>query len=48
MAKILEEEYDESKRPEQNQKIEYDDFQKILDSHIVDMDTRKKDKGAEE
>jgi len=48
MAKILDEEYDENKGPEQNQKIEYDDFQKILDSHIVDMDTRKKDKGAEE
>jgi len=47
MAKILEEEYDE-KKPEQNQKLEYDEFQKILDNHIVDMDTRKQDKAAEE
>jgi len=47
MAKILEEEYDE-KKPEQNQKLEYDEFQKILDGHVADMDTRKKDKAAEE
>jgi len=47
MAKILEDEYDE-KKPEQNPKLEYDEFQKILDSHIVDMETRKKDKASEE
>jgi len=48
MAKILEEEYGENKNAEKTQKLEYDEFQNILDNHIVDMETRKKDKGTEE
>jgi len=48
MAKILDEEYDENKNTEKAQKLEYAEFQNILDNHIVDMETRKKDKGAEE
>jgi hypothetical protein len=48
MAKILDEEYDENKNTEKAQKLEYAEFQNILDNHIVDMETRKKDKGGEE
>jgi len=48
MAKILEDEYDENKIAQKPEKLEYDEFQNILDSHIVDMDVRKRDKGPQE
>jgi len=48
MAKILEDEYDENKKPQKEEKLGYDEFQNILDSHIVDMEVRKRDKGPEE